>query len=211
MDMILLGLACILALFYGTRFSLADSSWPKSAVKTASILALALAAWLAGGPVALVLGLLLGALGDFWLSRDCETAFLIGLVSFALGHIAYVVLLWQFGAVLEVSVWTAIMVAFATGVAIYLWPHTGALRVPVLGYIAIIALMGNLAIGLPLPYRLGTLGALVFVASDTILSSEVFVIPEGAKVRRITSRLVWLTYFAAQLLFLLSFGGQLPL
>lgn len=210
MDIALLGLACGLAAVYGVWFSLAGASWAKSFVKTVSVLALALIAWRTGGPDALVLGLLLGAMGDFWLSRDGETPFLIGLVSFAFGHIAYVVLLLQFGTVIEVSVWTGLMVVFAIAMAANLWPHTGALRLPVLGYIAIIATMGILAMGLPDTVRLGLLAALVFVVSDTILALEVFVIPKQAVVRRITSRAVWITYFAAQVLFLQSFAGQIP-
>lgn len=211
METVLLGLASILALIYGVWFSLAGASWPKSCVKTGSIFVLALVAWLAGGPVALVLGLVLGAVGDFWLSRDGEMAFLFGLLSFALGHIAYVILLLQFDAAAEVTVWTVAMLAFAAGMALYLWPHAGALRGPVLGYVVVIGVMGVLAIGLPEALRWGTIAALVFVVSDAILSIEVFVVPEGAKIRQITSRAVWATYFAAQCLFLLSFAGQILL
>lgn len=209
--MILLSSAAFLAVIYGVLFSPAGASWPKTVVKTVSVVLLAITAWIAGGPLALTLGLLLGAVGDFWLSRGGEKAFFIGLVSFALGHIAYVILLLQFGAVAEVSVWTVLMLVFAAGMARYLWPYAGALRIPVLGYIVIIAVMGVLAIGLPDAMLLGTLAGLVFVVSDTILSGEVFVIAEGAPIRRITSRLVWITYFGAQVLFLLSFAGQIPL
>lgn len=211
MNMILLSFACGLALIYGVRFSLAGPSWTKSAIKTGSVVILAVLALVGGGPLALVLGLLFGAMGDFWLSRDGARSVLVGLVSFAFGHIAYSVLLWQFGAVAAVSIWTVLLGFFSAAMALFLWQFAGALRVPVLGYIVIIATMGILALGLPETARVGLLAALVFVVSDAVLSLEVFVLPHGASIRQITSRVVWGTYFAAQLLFLLGFGGQLPL
>ena len=109
MNMILLSFACGLALIYGVRFSLAGPSWTKSAIKTGSVVILAVLALVGGGPLALVLGLLFGAMGDFWLSRDGARSVLVGLVSFAFGHIAYSVLLWQFGAVAAVSIWTVLL------------------------------------------------------------------------------------------------------
>ncbi len=211
MNVILLSFACGLALIYGVRFSLAGPSWTKSVIKTGSVLILAALAFIGGGPFALVLGLLFGTMGDFWLSRDGERPFLLGLVSFAIGHIAYIVLLWQFGAVAAVSIWTVLLAGFSAAMALYLWQPAGALRGPVLVYIVIIAALGILALGLPEAARLGTAAALVFVVSDAVLSVEVFILRHGAPVRQITSRIVWGTYFAAQLLFLLGFGGQLPL
>lgn len=153
--MILLSFACGLALIYGVWFSLAGPSWTKSVIKTGTVLILAALAFIGGGPFALVLGFLFGAMGDFWLSRDGERPFLLGLVSFAIGHIAYIVLLWQFGAVAAVSIWTVLLAGFSAAMALYLWQPAGALRGPVLVYIVIIATLGFLALGLPEAARLG--------------------------------------------------------
>ena len=97
----------------------------------------------------LVAGLFLGALGDLWLLRDGDRAFLIGLVSFALRHLAYIGLLWQFGAVAQMSVWAIAIGLLACGMALILWPRAGTLSGPVLGYVGIIAVMGVLVVGLP--------------------------------------------------------------
>lgn len=62
-----LGLAA--ALVY---LAMADDppSWPRSVVKTIPLLTFALAAALAGGPILLIVGLLLSAIGDYALSRQ---------------------------------------------------------------------------------------------------------------------------------------------
>ena len=211
MDMILLSISGVLAAAYGVWYSPRGSSWPKTAIKTTSVALLALVAWLYGGPFLLAAGLILGALGDFWLSRDGDRAFLIGLVSFALGHLAYIGLLWQFGAVAQMSVWAIAIGLLACGMALVLWPRAGDLRGLVLGYVAIIAVMGVLAVGLPSLWWIGTIAALCFVVSDAILACELFVLPKGAAIRPVTSRMVWITYFAAQAMFLAAFGGQMPL
>jgi uncharacterized membrane protein YhhN len=44
------------------------------------------------------------------------------------------------------------------------------------------------------------LGAALFVISDLVLASELFRIPEGAPIRRITAPVVWWTYAGAQAL-----------
>lgn len=67
--------------------------------------------------------------GDFWLSRDGDRAFLIGLVSFALAHLAYIGLLWQFGAVAQMSVWAIAIGLLACGMALVLWPRAGTCAV----------------------------------------------------------------------------------
>lgn len=211
MDVIVLSISGVLAVVYGLWFSPRGSSWPKTAVKTASVALLALVAWIYGGPLLLVAGLILGALGDFWLSREGDRAFLIGLVSFALGHLAYIGLLWQFGAVLQSNVYSIAIVLLACGMAVILWPRAGGLRVPVTGYVTIIAVMGVLAFGLPQAWWLGAIAALSFVVSDAILACELFVLSKSATIRPVTSRLVWITYFAAQAMFLAAFGGQMPL
>ena len=61
-----------------------------SLIKTVPVALLALAAMLGGAPRAITLGLALGALGDFLLSRPGEATFLAGMGAFAAGHLAYV-------------------------------------------------------------------------------------------------------------------------
>lgn len=211
MELILLTISVVLAVGYSVWFSPRGVSWPKTVVKTASMALLAAVAWAYGGPVLLVIALALGAVGDFWLSRDGDAAFLMGLVSFALGHLAYIGLLLQFGAVPVMGALPVAMAVFAGAMAFVLWPRAGDLRVPVMVYVAIIATMGVLAFGLSPVWWLGTIAALSFVVSDAILSFELFVLPKESAIRPVTSRLVWITYFAAQAMFLAAFHGQMPL
>lgn len=211
MNMILLSISGVLALIYGAWFSPRGASWPKSAVKTVSVGLLAVVAVTVGGPALLILGLLFGAIGDYWLSRDGDTAFLLGLVSFALGHLSYIGLFLQFGAVPDLSGLTVLMVLFAVGMAVLLWPRAGVLRLPVMGYVVIIAVMGVLALGLPALHLIGVGAGLLFVVSDAILACELFVMSKHSRARIVTSRLVWLTYFGAQSMFLCGFALQFPL
>lgn len=211
MDVILLSISGVLALMYGAWFSPRGASWPKSVVKTASIGLLAVVAVMIGGPVLLILGMLLGAMGDYWLSRDGERAFLIGLVSFAFGHVFYIGLLLQFGAMPQVNLLTALMIVFAVVMAWTLWPRAGALRLPVMGYVGIITVMGVLALGLPASLWIGMSAGLFFVVSDTILACELFVMHRQTRARIVTSRMVWLTYYGAQSMFLIGFARQMPL
>ncbi|RUW86495.1 lysoplasmalogenase, partial [Mesorhizobium sp. M8A.F.Ca.ET.023.01.1.1] len=64
----------------------------RSAAKTLSVAMLAALAAMQGGPLLLVAALALSAIGDAFLSRDGERAFLGGLASFLVAHIVYVAL-----------------------------------------------------------------------------------------------------------------------
>ncbi len=64
----------------------------RSLAKTAAVALLALGGGLAGAPLLLVLALGLCALGDLFLSRDGESAFMAGVGAFAAGHLAYAAL-----------------------------------------------------------------------------------------------------------------------
>ena len=72
-------------------------SLARSAAKTLAVAMLAVLALMQGGPLLLVAALALSAVGDAFLSRDGEKAFLGGLASFLLAHILYVPLFLQSG------------------------------------------------------------------------------------------------------------------
>jgi uncharacterized membrane protein YhhN len=177
----------------------------KSSVKTMAIAALALAATLVGAPSFLVAGLAFCALGDFWLSRDGEGAFLIGLISFAIGHICYILLFLNTPAapvfLLEMPWVIAVGVLMMTGgfMGRVLWPATGSLRIPVMGYIAIIITMGVAAISTTQNgSNVVLIGAGLFILSDIILSAELFLLPQEHKLRRIIPQFVWTFYWFGQ-------------
>ncbi len=208
---ILAAFAALVSAIYLVRFCDAAPGGAKSLLKTASTALLALAALVAGAPGWLVLGLGLGALGDLLLSREGERAFLAGLISFAAAHLAYLGLFATSGQAALVNlagkgVPILLLLGFGLVMARLLWPATGALRWPVMSYIAIILAMGLAALALPREAALLPLiAALCFIASDAILAAELFLLPEGHIARRIAPFAIWMLYWSAQALFLVAF------
>ncbi|UWQ42554.1 lysoplasmalogenase [Leisingera aquaemixtae] len=184
----------------------------RSVLKTASVALLALAALLAGAPWLLAVALGLCALGDLFLSRDGEGAFMAGVGAFAAGHLAYAVLFLTQEAsdparLLQMPglAVAAVLLVLGLGMARILGPRAGALKGPVLAYIPIILGMG--AAALTLPFGLGVFAAAcAFMLSDMVLAAETFVLPEDHALRRITPYAVWPLYWGAQAGFLAAFS-----
>ena len=152
------------------------------------LLAIVLAGWQGeyrSYSIYIVAGLVLGAGGDIALMFRGHRSFLVGLVSFLLGHIAYVV---ACAVVVAPGAWLSplaiVPVVAALGVLVYLWPHLGSMLVPVLCYVATIVLMvvGALAVyrGHPETFSdqqaaLLCVGAVLFFASDISVAKGRFV------------------------------------
>lgn len=187
-----------------------ETSWLLSAIKTLSTALLALIAWHMGGPTLLVAGLALSALGDLFLSRDGEKAFISGLVSFLLAHVAYIVLFVRVGQdpmvllSMPLVLAAAVMVAISLALLRIILRHvSNELRLPVVVYCTALVLMGLTALATERPPIIA--GAVMFVASDAILAWEKFVEP-AASARKPPMRIaVWVLYYAAQVTFLLAF------
>jgi uncharacterized membrane protein YhhN len=129
----------------------------------------------------LFVGLVFAAGGDVLLIPKSRRAFLAGLVSFLLGHVAYAVAFTMRGIDLT---WTAlagaVCVVIAAPVLRWLWPHVEPkMRVPVAAYVVVITAMVALAIGTH--GRLGdvriVIGAVGFYLSDLAVARERFVAP----------------------------------
>lgn len=186
------------------------TSWLLSALKTLSTALLAIIAWRMGGPALLVAGLALSALGDLFLSRDGEKAFISGLVSFLAAHVAYIVLFASIGqspaVLLSMPLVLPAVGLIAVSLAllrIILRHVSGELRLPVMVYCTALVLMGLTAFATERSPIIA--GAMMFVASDAILAWEKFVEP-AASARKPPMRLaVWVLYYAAQVTFLLAF------
>lgn len=213
MFMMLLGLSTILSLVYEAWVCNAPISWLRTAVKTGAILCLAALALNVGAPVLLVAALGGSALGDFFLSRDGDKAFLAGMAAFFAGHVAYIALFVTLGDGVGViaarwQVPVALLV-FAAGVYAYLWPDLEMFRLPVAGYSVAIAAMGITAISLPLSgwFLWIVAGAGFFILSDTILAAEKFRPPKVAWFEKLAPHLVWLFYWGAQVMITLGVIG----
>ena len=118
-----------------------------------------------------VLGILFSWAGDGLLETPGDVGFLLGLGSFLLAHLAYLVLFlrplrerripWYAAAY---AVWWVILV-------LYLAPHIGALLVPVAVYGLALAASSAAALG---TNRHAAVGALAFLLSDTLLAFKLF-------------------------------------
>lgn len=197
-----MGAAAGLAVVYGAGYCWrAGSNWPRSAIKTGAMAFLALAAAALNAPIWVVAGLGLGALGDFFLSRPGTRAFLAGMAAFAAGHLAYTVyFIGLAGAAAPYAVPLALaLIALAASTELWLAPHTGALRWPVRGYVAVITAMGIAALGQSAPLVLA--GAGLFILSDVLLALALFVFPTASK-RWILAVTLWVAYWMGQFLIL---------
>jgi uncharacterized membrane protein YhhN len=149
------------------------------------------------------IGLVLGMAGDIALLGKSNSAFLVGLTVFLLGHVAYIV---AFAQLAPPSTWGhafAVLPILVAGVALkLLWPRLGTMRVPVIAYVLTIVAMVIAAIAAAhieaIPERNRMLliaGAALFFASDLAVARDKFV---GAS---FTNRVWGLpAYYAGQLL-----------
>lgn len=184
----------------------------RSLVKTASVALLALAAWLAGAPPLLVAALALCALGDLFLSRAGDAAFMAGTGAFAAGHLAYAALFLSRaesdpGRLLQGPgiAWACGLLLLGAAMARVLTPRAGALKGAVLAYIPVI--LGMALAALTLPAATWVLAAAcAFVLSDMVLAAESFVLPQDHPLRRAAPYAVWLLYWGAQAGFFAAFS-----
>jgi uncharacterized membrane protein YhhN len=158
------------------------------------------------GRVALV-ALALGWLGDVWLiPKESRAAFLAGLGSFLLGHLAWAVAFVLRGIDPAASAIGAALVAVPSTLALrWLWPWVPQrMQVPVAAYVAVISLMVVCALGVA-DFRHQTaiaLGALAFYASDLAVARQRFV------AESFTNKLWGLPlYYGAQLLLASTASG----
>ena len=192
--------AGLFALAYLLRFAAAAPNWPKTVTKTLSVLALAWAARAGGAPDLIWAGLALGALGDFFLSRPSQQAFLAGMAAFAGGHLAYVAAITGFGGGWPGWALALPLALVLVSTEVWLAPHTGELRWPVRGYVLVIGAMGLVAAGLPAGFALMQTGALAFILSDLVLAVETFRLPAGHPLGRRLKYLLWGLYWGGQAL-----------
>ena len=126
----------------------------------------------------ILVGLVLSWFGDVFLISRSVLHFRLGLVSFLLGHVAYVAAFislgpdtgWTAGAALPLGL---------TAVVVFRWlrPNLGKMKAPVLAYVVVITLMVTFAAGtFGLPGgAVRVLGAVAFYLSDLGVARDRFV------------------------------------
>lgn len=158
---------------------------------------------------AMPLAILAAWVGDIALSRPGNRAFLLGMAAFAIAHIALIAVFAGLG--LGPLRWgpALMLIGAALAMALLLWPRSGALRGPITGYVALIALMGAAAFAIDTSPRIEgavMLGALLFCFSDALIGIERYV--AGARWRVPLSLAIWPTYYVAMVLFAAASVGQ---
>ena len=147
-------------------------------------------------------GLVAGAAGDVALLGRGTRAFVLGLGAFLIGHVAYVIGLAHVvppGRWLAETGLLAVAPIVVAALALRaLWPRLGALRGPVIGYVAAIVAMMIAALAAREVHPKGAwvaLGAALFFASDLAVARDRFL------ARDFTNKLYGLpAYYAGQLL-----------
>lgn len=191
----------VAAVLYAIRTEHPWLQWVAKPLASATFIAAGLRAGLPESAYgqALVAGLVLAALGDVLLIPKDRRAFLAGLVAFLAGHVLYAIAFVVRGVLLEPTAMTsALVLVAAIAVVRWLWPHVeGAMRAPVLAYVAVISVMLALAVGTfgHSPEAAIPLGALAFYLSDLTVARHRFV--EAGFVNRAVGLPL---YFGSQLL-----------
>ena len=157
----------------------------------------------------LLAGLILCLCGDVFLALPWEKMFLLGLISFLLGHVSYIFAFFSAGLIGPLS-WAGAVVVLVAGCVVFFWlkPHLGAMKIPVLLYVIVISVMfcGAVSVfgnpGLDLWGRIFVIiGAAFFYISDIFVARDRFLKQE------FTNRLFGLPlYYLGQFLFAFSAG-----
>jgi len=155
----------------------------------------------------MVIALVFGWLGDVFLLKISNLlCFRLGLASFLLGHIFYIITMFSYAQPFNIIVLIiSIIVAVGYGIiAFKMVQPSPDMKIPVIAYEAILLTMAIFALQLLLAQG-GKFGAFVFagsiffVASDSMLAFATFR-------KKALNVPVMFTYIAAQLLIILGFG-----
>jgi uncharacterized membrane protein YhhN len=150
-------------------------------------------------------GLLLGSVGDVLLDIDPAELFVFGLGAFLLSHLAYIIaMLYRIKKPSLTHIGAIVLLCIIAGEILWhLYPKLGELLIPVAVYVLVIATMASVAM---VRYRNGNalllLGALVFMASDTLIAINKF---DFNGQLEWAGRFIMATYYLAQ--FLICFGA----
>lgn len=172
--------------------------------KTAPVLLLSLYAYLVEAHPLLVAALALGALGDWSLAFEGDRAFFGGVASFLSAHVAYVALLATLSdpVIAFAEPWrviSGVLVAILTaGVLARIWRPAGRLAMPIGIYVLLFMVLVWLTLGIADP--LVFVGATLFILSDIVLTIRKYWTGPGHPIDDAAAYLVWVTYFAAQVI-----------
>ncbi|MER7700231.1 lysoplasmalogenase [Streptomyces sp. NPDC096095] len=152
---------------------------------------------LRGGPRLLVAALLAGWGGDVLLLADNDLAFLVGMGSFAVGHVCYLTLFGRDRARAPLATGAGYVLVLLVFLVL-IWPDLPAdLRIPLTGYSLLLTAMAWRAGALG-PYAAA--GGALFLISDALIATGIAQWPQAPA----PDFWVMLTYIAAQALLTLG-------
>jgi uncharacterized membrane protein YhhN len=195
-------LSVVAGVAYGAILQFRPSGAFRTAVKTTAVGVLALWSWMAGAPVLLTAALALSAVGDAFLAGDPDRWLPAGLGSFLVAHLLYTTLFLEIGGIAQITQAPARLAPLAVaamagvGMVAWLWRDLGALRAPVIAYVAAIAAMVGVSFGLGHERISATLGAVAFMASDAVLAWRLF--RNKAPAAPLADHAVWWLYWGGQ-------------
>jgi len=156
-----------------------------------------------------VTGLIFCLGGDVFLALPQKKAFMLGLVSFLVGHVFYVI---GFFSVVGFSGWTWVSLVLTGAVSslVYVWlrSHLGKMKGPVIGYMVVITVMVCAASSVLAATDLSFSGRIMlFAGAVAFYFSDVFVARDRFVKNEFVNRLVGLPmYYAGQFLIAFSLG-----
>lgn len=157
----------------------------------------------------LLLGLIFCLGGDVFLALPQEKMFLLGLVSFLLGHVFYVICFF-YAADLSQWTWIGCLVGLIVSGPVFFWlrSHLGVLLIPVIAYIIVITVMVVGAWTVFGDAKLNYTGRLpVFLGAVSFYLSDLFVARDRFIKSEFTNRLIGLPmYYFGQFLLAFSVG-----
>ncbi len=163
----------------------------------------------------LLIGLFFSWMGDVWLMLQDHDGlfFMLGLVSFLITHIFYIVFFIRISSaqpslLQQQPIWVLLVIGYGITLAWLLFPHLGPLKIPVIIYATVLCSMLLSSIHVyrkvnTAAARYYLLGAAFFVVSDSLLAINKFYqpIPEAGI-------LIMLTYCMAQYGIVMGFVKQ---
>jgi uncharacterized membrane protein YhhN len=157
----------------------------------------------------LLAGLLLCLGGDIFLALPQRRMFLYGLICFLLGHLLYI-LGFFYAARTNQWTWIGLLTVLVISLRVYVWlmPHLGAMKTPVLLYVIVITVMACGAWSVLGSYHLALPGRImVFVGTLSFYLSDIFVARDRFIQKGFLNRLIGLPlYYTGQFLLAFSVG-----
>ena len=154
-------------------------------------------------------GLIFCLMGDVFLGLPQQKMFTMGLAAFLAGHIFYII---GFRSLVGIDQWISwpplVVIGVSAAVLVWLWPHLGNMRLPVLFYVVVITVMAAGAWAVYRNYSCALNGPLLILAGAVLFYlSDLFVAINRFVKAGFINRLIGLPlYYLGQFLLAFSVG-----